>query len=340
MNTHPPRILVVGSLVMDLITSTEKIPAAGETVIGCGFSTAPGGKGANQAFQAARLGAAVSMVGKVGADSFGQALTSSLAAAGVDVSHILQDADSYSAVGNVQLLIEDGRTLNNRIIVAPGANHRLTAAEVAFLEESIADYDFVILQLEITQEVNELVARWAKAKNVPVMLNPAPAAPLTDAFLSTLTYISPNEHEAAELTGIQFIDGSGRIDEDKMNEALGVLHKSGIHNVMITLGSRGSILSSPNGRYAMPCVPNVNAIDPTAAGDSFLGAFCTALAAGLSQEEALTLATHTAAITVSGMGAQPSLPDLDTVLRSMERHGIDQKLLSKIRCHLGGISHE
>lgn len=334
MNARPPKILVVGSLVMDLITSTQRIPNAGETVIGCDFSTAPGGKGANQAFQAARLGADVTMVGKVGDDGFGQTLVSSLASAGVDVSHITRDANSYTAVGNIQLLVEGGHTRNNRIIVAPGANYRLTPDDVAFLKTSIADYDMVLTQLEIPQEINELVARWAKAENVPVILNPAPAAPLSPAFLADLTYIAPNEHEAAELTGIQFIDSEGHMDEEKLVQALTVLHQSGPSHVIITLGSRGSVLSSHGEWHAMPCVPGVDAIDPTAAGDSFLGAFCVALSAGLPRKEALTVATHTAAITVSRAGAQPSLPDLDTVLGAMARRGISSERLSKIRSHL------
>lgn len=335
-----PKILVVGSLVMDLITSTAKIPSAGETVIGCGFSSAPGGKGANQACQAARLGAQVSMVGKVGGDMFGQALIDSLAASGVDVTHIAKDPNSYSAIGNVQLLQQDGKTLNNRIIVAPGANYRLPPEDLAFLEHSVRDYDIVMLQLEIPLETNIAVARWAAAAGVPVMLNPAPSAPLPQELLSCLTYISPNEHEAADLTGIRLTDAAGQLDSASIAQALKALHGIGVPQVLITLGSQGSILSSQAGQIQKPCVPGVNAIDPTAAGDSFVAAFCVAAAAGMEQEDALTLATHTAALTVSALGAQPSLPYLSQVIRSLQEHSGYCQLAAEVEMKLGGTSHE
>lgn len=337
---HTPRILVVGSLVMDLITSTTKIPGAGETVIGCGFSSAPGGKGANQACQAARLGAQVTMVGKVGDDIFGQALIDSLAASGVDVSHIVKDSTSYSAVGNVQLLQKDGKTLNNRIIVAPGANYQLLPEDLAFLEHSIKDYDMVMLQLEIPLETNIAVARWAAAAGVPVMLNPAPSAPLPQELLSCLTYISPNEHEAADLTGICLTDACGQLDGDRAAQATKALHRSGVPHVLITLGSQGSILSYPNGQMQKPCVPDINAIDPTAAGDSFVAAFCVAVSAGLDQEDALTLATHTAALTVSALGAQPSLPYLSQVIHSLQKTDCYHQLAAEVGKKLGGTNYE
>lgn len=336
MHTHPPKLLVVGSLVMDLITSTEKIPGPGETVIGCGFATAPGGKGANQAYQAARLGAQVTMVGKVGDDLFGRALVDSLRAAGVDVSHILLDRDSYSATGSIQLLRREGRTLNNRIIVAPGANLRLTEDDVAFLREAVAGFDMVALQLEIPMEINELVAGWAAEAGVPVMLNPAPSAPLSPALLSRLTYLSPNEHEAADLAGVPLTAEDGAADGAALDAALGILRGGGTPNILVTLGAQGCVLDTPAERLRLPCVPGVDAVDPTAAGDSFIGAFCAAVAAGLSQWDALVMATHTAAITVSRMGAQPSLPALPEVLASMERGGCAGDLIARINAVLGG----
>lgn len=332
------KILVVGSLVMDLITSTSQIPGPGETVIGCGFSSAPGGKGANQACQAARLGAQVTMVGKVGSDVFGQALIDSLSASCVNTSHVLKDPTSYSAVGNVQLLEKEGQTINNRIIVAPGANYCLTTEDIAFLEHHMQDYDMVMLQLEIPVEINITVAKWAVAAGVPVMLNPAPSAPLPKELLACLTYISPNEHEAADLTGICLTDSNGRLNGNNIRQALHILHEMGVPNVLITLGSQGAVLSTQHGQIAVPCVPNVNAIDPTAAGDSFVSAFCVAAAAGFAQEDALKFATHTAALTVSAMGAQPSLPYLDQVVYSL-RSSCPQ-LAEKAEKLLGGKKHE
>ena len=168
-----PKILVVGSLVMDLIVSTPLFPSKGETVIGSGFQTAPGGKGANQAIQAARLGASVTMVGKIGEDGFGAQMRESLIASGVDIAHLMVHKGVSSGVGNVQLETSGGKT-SNRIIVVPGTNMTITPAEVAFLKETISDYDMVILQLEIPLEINRLVAEYAVEQGVPVMLNSAP----------------------------------------------------------------------------------------------------------------------------------------------------------------------
>lgn len=149
-----PKILVVGSLVMDLIVSTERVPNAGETVFGHSFRTAPGGKGANQAVQAARLGADVTMVGMVGDDAFGRELTASLAASGIDTRYIFTAPEGVSsAIGSITLTTQNGVTLNNRIIVVPGANMRITPQDVAFLKEDIGQYDCVILQLEDRKSV-------------------------------------------------------------------------------------------------------------------------------------------------------------------------------------------
>lgn len=340
MQKKHPKILVVGSLVMDLISTTDRIPQAGETVIGLDFSTAPGGKGANQAVQAARLGASVTMVGKVGSDLFGQALEDSLVQAGVDTAHLLRDGAAPSAVGNIQLLKDGDRTVSNRILVLPGANYRLLPEDLAFLEESIREYDMVLLQLEIPMAANEQAARWAKAAGVPVLLNPAPSAPLSGELLSSITYIAPNEHEAEDLTGIRLTGASGRLVEAEVGRALNDFHSRGVPNVLITLGANGSVFSAGGEQIAVPCVPGVNAVDPTAAGDSFLGAFGAGVASGLGHKEALTLATHTAAITVSAMGAQPSLPHLEQVLEYMERQGCSAGLIASIREHLGGNDHE
>lgn len=311
-----PRLLVVGSLVMDLIVSTPRFPEAGETVIGSDFKTAPGGKGVNQAVQAARLGARVSMVGKVGDDAFGRELTDTARAAGVDLTHVMVDKQAPSAIGNVQLEVKNGTT-QNRICVVPGANMTITPADVAFLKEEIGQYDLVILQLEIPMEINELVAGYAFEKGVPVMLNPAPSAPLSAEFLSHLTYISPNEHEAADLTGVK-IQGT-----DDARAAADALRKKGVGRVLITLGSRGALYGDAEQTLVGPCVDGIAVKDPTAAGDSFVAAFCTAICRGLSPEKAVLFANHTASLTVSRMGAMPSLPTLAEVLALMRERGQD-----------------
>lgn len=184
-----PKILVVGSFVMDLIVSTEKFPGSGETVLGKSFRTAPGGKGANQAVQAARLGADVTMVGKVGGDSFGRELIASAQAAGIHTQHILQDPDNPSAIGNILLEVAEGQKSKNRIIVVSGANMAITPDDVAFVRDIVSEFDMVMLQLEIPMQINELVAQYAFEKGVPVMLNSAPSAPLSAALLSHLSLI-------------------------------------------------------------------------------------------------------------------------------------------------------
>ena len=307
-----PKILVVGSFVMDLIVSTEKFPGSGETVLGKSFRTAPGGKGANQAVQAARLGADVTMVGKVGGDSFGRELIASAQAAGIHTQHILQDPDNPSAIGNILLEVAEGQKSKNRIIVVSGANMAITPDDVAFVRDIVSEFDMVMLQLEIPMQINELVAQYAFEKGVPVMLNSAPSAPLSAALLSHLTYISPNEHEAADLTGIPIRKEGKSVNRDK-----------GVQNVIITLGSAGAVVAGDSGIDFSPCVDVVEVKDPTAAGDSFVGAFCTAVCAGLNQRQALDFANYTATITVSQMGAQPSLPHLADVIELMQREQFD-----------------
>lgn len=301
-----PRILVVGSFVMDLIVGADRFPEEGESVIGNHFSMASGGKGANQAVQAARLGARVDMVGKVGNDDFGTRLIESAADAGVDVSRVLRSADKPSAIGNVQLANKNGQSVN-RICVVPGANMDIKPEDIAFLSEEISKYDMVILQFEIPMEINIAVARLAYEHGVAVMVNTAPFAPIPDELLPLISYISPNEHEASLLTGIDVTDvESAKIAAEKL---LG----SGVKNVIITLGSRGALFANKDEVFFSPSVKGVNAVDPTAAGDSFVGAFCTATCSGLVPEKAMAFANCTAAVTVSHMGAQPSLPFGDAV---------------------------
>lgn len=314
--SRKPKILVVGSFVMDLISSTTRFPQSGESIIGFDFTTAPGGKGANQAVQAAFLGADVTMVGKVGNDDFGKILLKSISASGVNCDRVAISQTRPSAVGNIQLEVTESGTAN-RILVVPGANMDIVPADVEFLKDAIADYDMVILQLEIPMEINELVAQYAYDKGVAVMLNSAPSAPLSDKLLSCLTYISPNEHEASDLTGIKITD------DESAEKAAAALKEKGVKNVLITMGSRGAAFFDGNKFIISESVNYAPVADPTAAGDSFVGAFCTAVCSGADAENALLFANHTAAITVSGMGAQPSLPKLSQVLEFMEKNGND-----------------
>ena len=313
-----PKILVVGSFVMDLIVKTGRFPEAGETVLGLGYETAPGGKGANQAVQAARLGADVTMVGRVGGDDFGRRLTGSCRDAGADTRFVGVDQDACSAVGNVQLEVKGGTT-RNRIIVVSGANMSIRPEHVAFLKDTIGRYDMVILQLEIPMRIDELVAEYAYGKHVPVMLNPAPSAPLSAELLSHLAYLSPNEHEAADLTGVRIRKEGRDVNMDDVHRAADALLAKGVENVVITLGSAGAAVANREKFLYEPCVDVVEVKDPTAAGDSFVGAFTAALCAGLNRKDALHFANYAATLTVSRMGAQPSLPKLGEVIELMQR---------------------
>ena len=315
-----PRILVVGSFVMDVIAATEKIPGSGQTVYGKSFHMAPGGKGANQALQCARLGADVTMVGSVGDDLFGQQLLEPLQAAGMDTSHVVVHKGIHSGVGHVTLEVTE-HTAQNRIVVIPGANQALTVDEVSWIKDAVAGFDMVLLQLEVPIEVNRAVAHWARAAGVPVILNPAPATELDDELLSLVSYLIPNEQEASQETHLplHFDEGSPR-DEDLRGIAA-ALREKGVEHVIITLGGYGSAVAEASGPRYIPCVRMEHVADPTAAGDSFVGALSTALAVGLTEDDALTFASHTAAITVSRLGAMPALPTLPEVLDLIESRG-------------------
>lgn len=317
-----PKILVVGSFMMDLVASAKRAPNLGETVIGFAFRTAPGGKGANQAVQAARLGAVTDMVGCVGNDSFGTEMIQALKSSGVDTSRVKISHEHPSGVGHIEIQ-DSPEGVQNRIIVVPGANYDLKPSDLDWLKEGIKSYDMVIMQLELEMETIEYVARLAHDAGVPVMLNPAPAAALSDELLSCVTYLTPNETEAAMLTGAK-IDAEGRLAEDNLKEAASILINKGVENVIITLGDQGAALCTKEGIQIIPCVRMTDVKDPTAAGDSFVGGFCAGISAGLSMHEALQLAVHTAAITVCGHGAIPSLPTLDQVEALMKERNFTE----------------
>lgn len=316
MGLHRPKILVVGSFMMDLIAMTSRAPSSGETVLGHSFHTAPGGKGANQAVQCARLGADVTMVGRVGQDSFGEMMIETAREAGVDVSHVSIDHETASGVGHILLECEENQT-RNRITVIPGANHTIRDEEIEWLKEGIAQYDMVMLQLEIPMSVNMKVASYAKASGVPVMLNPAPAASLPKELLSCITYLSPNEHEAKLLAGIEISAGGGRISQKETEQVLRWSEENGIGHVIITLGENGAVISDGKMVRNVPCVSIDPVRDPTAAGDSFVASFCTGVCMGMSHLQAMKFASYAAAITVNKMGAMPSLPTMEQVRELM-----------------------
>ena len=344
-----PKILIAGSFNMDLTASCTRAPQAGETVIGKKFRTAPGGKGFNQAVQCARLGADVTMVGKVGEDDFGRALLESAKGEGIDISHVLADPDEATGIAIITLE-ETEQGTQNRIVVCPGANFTISAREIGWLREAVGNFDMVIMQFELPMEIVETIAEWAHEAGVPVMVNPAPAAPMSDRLLSAVTFLSPNEHEAAILTGHSISVENG-IDYDDVRAVADAFRKRGVKNLIITMGGNGSIavgescseavgergtsgidgvsdINSVSGIHHTECVKMPHVADPTAAGDSFVASFCTVLAAGLPVDKALDFASHAAAITVTRMGAMPSLPTITEVRELLRERGYEDWDLS------------
>ena len=290
-------ITVVGSLNMDLVARAPRIPQPGETIIGSDFHTVPGGKGANQAVAAARLGAQVSMVGRVGRDAFAESLLNNLAAAGVDHTFVIHDPQA--ATGVALIAVDDAG--QNSIIVASGANVRLSPADVDGAKAAIAGADALLLQLESPLETVTRAAKVAHAHGVSVILNPAPARSLPGALLALVDVLIPNESETALLTGLPVGDPA------EAEAAAAALRELGVGTVILTLGERGALLAREDGAEYFPAF-EVTPVDTTAAGDAFVGGFAVALAEGRSLAEAVQWGNGAGALATTRLGAQPSLP--------------------------------
>jgi ribokinase len=291
-------VVVVGSVNMDFVAFAPRLPGRGETVTGRSFTASPGGKGANQAVAAARLGARTALLGCVGGDEIGTALRSSLEADHVGCAAV-KVADG-SASGVAMVVVED--TGANMIVVTPGGNSLLTPVDIAAHEQLIAQARIVALQLEIPLEVTLAAARAAHARGKTVVLNPAPAQALPDALLSCVDYLVPNETEAAQLTGIRVVD------VDSALRAGALLQARGARNVLVTLGERGVAAVTASSGSAHHAALPAKAVDTTAAGDTFIGGLCCGLAQGLALEQAIALGQAAAAISVTRAGAQQSIP--------------------------------
>jgi len=292
------KVVVVGSLNMDLIVRMPRFPVAGETLAGHGFATAAGGKGANQAVAAARLGTRVAMVGCVGDDANGAALRAGLLAEGIDCSGV--GTVPEVATGIATILVDDAG--QNAIVIAAGSNAEMTAERLADHDGLLAAADIVIAQLEVPMVTVEATLLRAHALGRTVILNPAPAVgPLPESWYSLIDYLIPNESEAALLTGIAV---------DSPQSALQAAEKllaSGARRVLITLGSQGVFYADSERHLHLPVEPVV-AVDTTAAGDTFVGGFAAGLAEGLPLESAIRLGQQAAALAVTRPGAQPSIP--------------------------------
>ena len=303
-------ILVIGSLNMDFVVQTEKLPLPGETVKGRDFSTIPGGKGANQAVAAARLGGRVRMAGRVGEDGFGRTLIEGLTSAGVDAGRVLPT--SSVATGVALILVE--REGQNQITIAAGANDRLEASD---LEPSFRDFGqgIVLLQLESPQQTVEAAARLARRQQATTILDPAPAAALPPNLLRNLDFLTPNETEALLLLGEP--PGEIRLEEAP---ALGRrLLELGPDTVVLKLGDKGAWVVNRRLSRHFPAYP-VKAADTTAAGDTFNGALAACLAEGGSLPRAIDFANAAGALSVTRAGAQASIPSRGQVDRFIGEH--------------------
>lgn len=294
-------ILVIGSLNMDLVTHVKKTPRVGETVLGNGYSEIPGGKGANQAVAIGRLGGAVSMLGMVGSDNFGQVLTSNLKINNVSTGYLYETSDESTGLAMI-MVNQDG---DNSIVVVPGANFELTPDNIK--DEHLNKVDYVLGQLETPIETIEEIFVRAKKKGIKTILNPAPARKISKDLMRNIDLLIPNETEFQLITGITADTNENiRIGAKK-------LFNSGVKEIIITLGKDGAFYLNDQGKEYKAKGYKVHAVDTTAAGDSFIGGLLTQLSFDKSIEEAIDYAMKVGAVTVSRHGAQSSLPDADEI---------------------------
>jgi ribokinase len=298
----PAKVVVVGSLNMDLVTRAERLPRAGETLIGESFATVSGGKGANQAVASARLGAEVSMVGCVGVDGYGEQLRAALLAEQIDC----QALTTVEGSSGVALIVVDDSSQNAIVIVA-GANGLLTSEVVKGFDAVLQAADVIICQLEVPMQTVGYTLKRGRELGKTMILNPAPASsPLPGDWYSSIDYLIPNESEASALSGLP-------VDSLETAEAAASrLIAAGAGKVIITLGAQGSLFANGQSFEYFPA-PKVKAVDTTAAGDTFVGGFATALAVGKSEAEAIRFGQTAAALSVTRAGAQPSIPTLSDV---------------------------
>jgi ribokinase len=296
------KIVVVGSSNTDMIIKLDRLPQPGETVLGGDFSTAAGGKGANQAVAAARAGGAVTFVARVGDDMFGRLAVEQFAADGIDVRHVIEDSEAPSGVA----LIFVDRNGENSIAVASGANAHLTPVDALSARDAVRDAQIMITQLETPIETVRAAVVLASEYGVPVILNPAPAQSLGADILRHVSVLTPNETEAELLTGIKV---STTADAEAAAEKLASM---GVEAIVITLGSRGAFVFNADHSELIAGF-DVQAVDTTAAGDVFNGALAVALAKETPLLEAVHFANAAAALSVTKLGAQPSAPTLDEI---------------------------
>jgi ribokinase len=299
-----PRTCVVGSCNVDLIVRTPRMPVLGETITGSSFQTCCGGKGANQAVMAARLGAAVAMVGRVGSDLFGERLRQNFIECGVDARHVLTDPERPSGVATI--LVDDAA--RNCIVVVPGANGAVTPDDVRRASEAVVTADALLCQLEVPLETTAEALRLARDHGVLTVLNPAPARPLPAEVLALADLCVLNETELEQLSG-------RRVDrQEEVEPAVRGLFGRRTARVVVTLGERGAVLVDDSGSARVAAFA-VDAVDTTGAGDAFVGSLAVFLAgaSAVPFAEAVRRATAVAALSVTRPGTQPSFPTVAEV---------------------------
>lgn len=304
------KVVVFGSFVVDLMARSPHLPVPGETVKGSVFKMGPGGKGFNQCVAAHKAGSDVVMITKLGKDSFADVALNTMDELGMTKESLFYSDDVETGIA---LILVDENTSQNEIIIVPGACNTITPEEVAKIENVIKESEYVLLQLEVNQDANELVADMANRYGCKVIVNTAPYAKISDEFLSKAYMVTPNEVEAEELTGVH-------VDSLKSaHEAAEYFYKKGVQKVIITLGSRGVFVSSDGREEIVPAF-KVDAVDTTGAGDAFNGGLLAALSEGKDIWEAVRFANGLAALSVQKMGTTPSMPKLEEIRKFLETH--------------------
>jgi ribokinase len=298
-----PRIVVLGAINMDLVISCPKLPGAGETVKGTAFNQFPGGKGANQAVAAAKMGGDVLILGAVGNDQFGNILLENMKSVGIDVGRV-EVRDGVST--GIALIMVDAKG-QNLISFFPGANGEIDKSLIDSSLGVVKGADAFLVQLECPSKIIEYAIEMCSGCGVPVLLNPAPAIPISEGVLKKCTVVMPNETEAEIMTGIK-VD-----NEENAREASEALLRKGCKNSIITLGERGAYFLGSRRKGKLIPAPKVHSIDTVAAGDVFAGAFAVYSITQNDMERAIEYANYAAALSTTRKGAQPSIPDIEEV---------------------------
>jgi ribokinase len=305
-----PRITVVGSYATGLTMKVKRLPSTGETLLGTGYRVDYGGKGSNQAVGCARLGAKVSFVAKIGKDAFGEMALGLYRDEGMDVAFVRQTADAPTGVG---FIVVEAASGSNCIVLDPGANELLTAADVS--EAAFNSSAVVLTQLEIPVAAAEAALARGRARGAVTILNPAPVRPLPGSVLQMVDVLTPNETEAKVLAGR---NPDSRIEPEEVAREL---IRGGVKQVVMTLGEKGALIVSASSSIHVPAI-QVSAVDTTGAGDAFNAGLATALASGASLEDAVRFAVVTGGLAVMKEGVIPALPRRDEVLRFYRQHGM------------------